>query len=890
MPFRLSRAGTRRRVPAFLLALGAALLAVFPVRAQQPPADSTYPQPRLVSVMPLGGKAGTVVEASFTGVDLDEPEKLLFSYPGFKADLVPPPPPDPKKPMPPPPPKAAGTPGSVVFKVTIPPDAPLGFHDVRLVGRWGVSNARTFVVGDLPEVLEKEPNNDVPEAQRIDLNTTVNGTMASAIDVDYYVFAGKKGQRVVFNCRASSIDSRFLPAVEVYDAKGRMLAEGRNYSGNDALTDCTLPDDGDYYVRLFEFTHTANIPGGSTEYFYRLTITTAPWIDAIYPAVLEPGKATPVTIYGRNLPGGQPDPTAVVDEHVLDKISATITAPSDPAAVSRLTFSGHVAPVASGLDGFEYRVKNDAGSSNPFLLTFARSPVVLDNGANDTVETAQEVAPPCEIAGRVEKIGDRDWYAFTAKKGDAYNIEVLSDRLGAPTLMYLVVRDAAKTTLYESPQENLDSFSSKFFTRTEDPAPYKFTAPADGKFFVKVGSQLADTLAGPRQFYRVRITPDQPDFQLVVTANAGSRPDACTLLQGGSQSYTVFAWRRDGYAGDVALTVEGLPPGVTAAPQTMGGGVRETQLVLTASADAAGWTGEIKVKGAATIKGVPMVREARAGGVVWPSPQPQQAVPLAGRLERSVVLAVRPDKAAWSVTPTIDNAVLTQGDPTKGPTTASITVKQARQWPDLKQPIAVQALAPELPGQQNQQPTQIVINNNQPINMNPDQAEAKLPVAVGANVVPGVYNIVLRTSAQNYPFVRDPKATPKPPPVNINLVEPSVPLTITVLPRNVGTLTLANPNPTLKVGGQVEIVVKVARLWDYAGEFKLSLVPPAAVKDVTAAEVVIPAGKDEATLVLTAPAAAAPGGRNDLIVRAVAMVNGNVPTTQEVKFNLNVAK
>ena len=285
-----------------------------------------------------------------------------------------------------------------------------------------------------------------------------------------------------------------------------------------------------------------------------------------------------------------------------------------------------------------------------------------------------------------------------------------------------------------------------------------------------------------------------------------------------------------------------------------------------------------------------MTREARAGGVVWPSPQPNQQMPLAGRLERSVVLAVRADKAPWAVTPAIDKAVLTQGDPNKGPTTATITVKQTRLWPDLKQPIAVQALAAELPGRQNQQGSQLTINKDQPVNMNPDQAEAKLTVDVGPNVHPGVYNVVLRTSAQNYPFVRDPKATPKPPPVNINLVEPSVPLTITVLPRTVGTLTLANANPTLKVGGQVEVVVKVARLWDYAGEFKVSLVPPAAVKDVTAAEVVIPAGKDEATLVLTAPATAPPGGRNDLIVRAVALVNGNVPTTQEVKFNLNVAK
>ena len=133
--------------------------------------------------------------------------------------------------------------------------------------------------------MEKEPNNDVPEAQRVDLNTTINGTMATATDVDYYVFTGKKGQRVSVSCLASSIDSRFLPEVEVYDAKGRLLASGRNYTGNDALTDCTLPDDGDYYVRLFEFTHTANIPGGSPNTSTASPITTAPWIDAIYPAV-----------------------------------------------------------------------------------------------------------------------------------------------------------------------------------------------------------------------------------------------------------------------------------------------------------------------------------------------------------------------------------------------------------------------------------------------------------------------------------------------------------------------------------------------------------------------------------------------------------------------------
>ena len=45
---------------------------------------------------------------------------------------------------------------------------------------------------------------------------------------------------------------------------------------------------------------------GGPDYFYRLSISTAPWIDAVFPPVVEAGKATQVTIYGRNLPGGQP--------------------------------------------------------------------------------------------------------------------------------------------------------------------------------------------------------------------------------------------------------------------------------------------------------------------------------------------------------------------------------------------------------------------------------------------------------------------------------------------------------------------------------------------------------------------------------------------------------
>ena len=88
----------------------------------------------------------------------------------------------------------------------------------------------------------------------------------------------------------------------------------------------------------------------------------------------------------------------------------------------------------------------------------------------------------------------------------------------------------------------------------------------------------------------------------------------------------------------------------------------------------------------------------------------------------------------------------------------------------------------------------------------------------------------------------------------------------------------------------VEVVVKVARQFSYDGEFKVQLVPPAAVKDVTAADSVILSGKDEAKLILAAPATATPGARNGLIARVTALYEGKTPVVHDLTFNLNVVK
>ena len=669
---------------------------------------------------------------------------------------------DPKKPKPPA--NAKKAPVVVTkFTVTVPSDVPVGLQDVRLVNKWGVSNARAFAIGDLPEAMEKEPNNDVNQAQRIDLNSTVNGSMTGPTDVDYYVFAGKKGQRVVVSCLASTIDSRLHAAVEVYDSRDRLLAFNHNYDHRDALTDCVLADDGDYYVRVFEYTHTRGTP----EHFYRLTVSTAPWIDAVFPCVVEPGKETPVTVFGRNLPGGQADPAALVDDHVLERMTLTVHAPADN---GRLTYSGRLDPKAAALSGFEVRVRNAAGTSNPFLLTFARAPVVVDNLANDTPDTAQPITLPCEVAGVIEKRRDRDWYAFDAKKGEVVLIDALGDRLGSEAFVYFVLRDAkTKQDVYESPPDFAEQQPPKFYARSEDPAPYRFVVPADGKYLLLIGSRLADALSGPRHFYRVRLTPEMPDFHLGVTPPADQRPDGAVVMQGGSEAFTVFSTRREGFTGDIRLTVEGLPAGVTCPPQTIGAGVRQTELVVSAAANApltvsAPLTvAELTVKGTAVIRGNKVEHEARPAGVVWPPSQPggNQRQPLLTRLDRALVLAVRPG-APYALTGTLAKPALLQGDKTE------LKVQLRRLCDDFKTPLTVQAQAADLPAG-------LTLNNNQPITIAPDKTEATLPVVVAPSVAPGHVQPHAADLQRCIPFNKDPLAQQKQP---TNVVLPATPVAL----------------------------------------------------------------------------------------------------------------
>ncbi|MBY0459534.1 MAG: PPC domain-containing protein, partial [Gemmataceae bacterium] len=244
-------------------------------------ARSAVAQPgaQLLTVFPPGAKAGETVEVTLSGVGFDGAEKLLFSGEGFTAERVGAAVVDPKAPK--------GVPAtSVKFKVTAPKEK-VGFYDVRVVSKGGLSNPRAFVVSDQTEVNEAEPNNDVGQAQKVELGTVVNGVISAPTDVDFVSFKAQKGQNVVVYCLTTSIDSKMQADVMVADSDGKQLASNRGYRGGDALLDFLVPKDGEYVVRVAQFAYTS----GGPDHFYRLTVTRGPWVGAVFPPLAADGAA-----------------------------------------------------------------------------------------------------------------------------------------------------------------------------------------------------------------------------------------------------------------------------------------------------------------------------------------------------------------------------------------------------------------------------------------------------------------------------------------------------------------------------------------------------------------------------------------------------------------------
>ncbi len=480
--------------------------------------------PQLSTILPRGGQRGQETTVTFHGARLGDAEQIVVYYPGISVSKL-----------------EVVNEGALKVTLKIAPDCRLGEHAFRVRCKSGVSEMITFWVGALPIVDEKEPNSDFAAPQPIPLNVTVHGVIENE-DVDYFVVEAKKGQRLSVEIEGMRLGTTlFDPYIAILDAKRFELAISDDAAlvGQDGCASIIVPEDGRYIVQVRESAY-----GGNGSCHYRLHVGTFPRPTAVVPAGGKPGEELEVTFIG--------DPTGPIKQKI--KL---------PDAVPEAPFAIHC---------------QDTGGISPSGIRFRLGElhqIVETEPNNQLSEATAGAAAPIAFSGVIEKPGDVDCFKFSAKKGEVYDVHCYARRLGSSLDPVMYLSQATGGDIVA----NDDSAGPDSY--------FRVTIPEDKEYVVRVFDHLGK--GGANFFYRIEVTKVEPKLLVTIPKVdffGYSQERQTVSIPRGNRWAVLATVTRGDVGGDVNLSLEGLPAGVTAQTDVMVAAVNQQPIVFEAAADA----------------------------------------------------------------------------------------------------------------------------------------------------------------------------------------------------------------------------------------------------------------------------------------------------------------
>lgn len=458
----------------------------------------------------------------------------------------------------------------VELEVELDPDAEPGEREIRLLTPRGVSNPLVFWVGELPEVtappmptsakqiLGREeqslrrkksspalakPASDGMMAEgmmsegmapgggtgqssmddgeiAIALPCILNGQIASGA-VDRFRFKAARGQRLVVATMARSlvpymadaVPGWFQPVAELYNRRGDEVAYNDDYfSRPDPVILCEIPEDGEYTLAIRD-----SIYRGREDFVYRVTVGEVPFVSSVFPIGGPSGKLSRVALSGCN----------------LDRAGVTLDAEGA---------SPGIYPVA---------VRGRGGlMSNPFLFAVDDLPECEEQTQHAAQSSAQKLALPVIVNGRISSPGERDWFSFDAPTGGEVVAEVCARRLGSPMDAAIMIADQSGKCLAFN--DDCDDPGSGLNTHHAD-SYLICRLPSNGVYYVLL--EDIQRGGGPEYAYRLRVSAPRPDFALRVV------PSSVAIRSEAAGGVGVHAIRRDGFTNAISLRLKNPPPG-----------------------------------------------------------------------------------------------------------------------------------------------------------------------------------------------------------------------------------------------------------------------------------------------------------------------------------------
>jgi hypothetical protein len=527
-------------------------------------AQTSYPM--TTRVEPTAATRGRTVELLISGQEnFDGAWAVLCQGPGLHGEVV--------KVETPDRPQARSRPAArrhtnaqVRATIEVAHDAPLGPREIRVATPQGVSSVGLVVVVDDPVVSEEDDlANDRPEtAQKLTLPVVVAGRAGKLEDVDWYTFAAEKGEWVSFEVWGNRIENKihdlqthFDPILTIHDATGRKIAVADNTYAADPLLSFRAPVTGVYGLEIRDTTYS-----GNASWCYVLASMKGPVATSVHPMAVNPGSASAIEVRG---PGFERPKTI------------TLPVPKGISLGEHLLSLSHV-----------------GGGSRPIPMVVTDHPIVVESSdAPASEDPAKPVILPAAICGRLDCRGDVDGYSFAARKGEAYAFEVIASRAGSECDPVLRLLDSKGNVVSEA--DDVRGLGKD--------ARLEWIATADGVYRLQV-ADLHDR-GGPTFGYVLLAEAARPDF--VLTCD----PDKINVGPGGRVPIFVRVARRQGFMGPVDLDWEGLPAGVSASPLSIGSGMNEGVIVVSAGPDVHRAAALVSLRGSGQGPGGPIVRHAR---------------------------------------------------------------------------------------------------------------------------------------------------------------------------------------------------------------------------------------------------------------------------------------
>lgn len=558
------------------------LLQPFPCPAQ---ADPSGP-PEILSLFPLGGRPGEEFQATLRGRRLEGARDLWFDSGGVRATVLGLRNEERPKPEEAPRSDAGARPVQLLsLRFQVDPAAEPGPRRLRVITPRGLSAPLTFHVHAEPGYLESRPSHDLAaEAEPLpEWPLAVHGTIGQPAEVDYYAFSVAEGERLRFEVRSLALSDL---AITLYEPAGswfsprrarRLAFSDEPVAYPELSTEPVLRyrfgESGRYLVRVSGF-----LGEGGPDHPYLLRISRD--------SEEEKGEASGSTSSGLGRDFWQERSwTRELRTDRMEALRARTASPPKPTSDPE--------PAAEGR----------AGTGEPPMPEAI--PLIELDEAPDEASKAMVVPLPSLLVGTIEHPGDIDRVRFAAKVGDRIALEIETPRATVPVFNpYLKMVDAEGAEVLTNVHSILNA-NTEIEKQIRPKVIHSF--PRAGEFTLEI-RDITAAFGGPSMAYRLLIRPQVPHMGRVHLEE-----DHLNLVAGRATPLSLVTDQEEHYQGSIALSLAGLPPGVTAvaatrsepdAPPAVNEGRKEryvsrsrkASLVLVAAADAPATPVPIPVK------------------------------------------------------------------------------------------------------------------------------------------------------------------------------------------------------------------------------------------------------------------------------------------------------